>query len=132
MKNQTKAIYKVEDMIIKSFNQYSLDECQQYVDELRRTYGFRNKITVVDGRGYIIAQARLWENKRIIRLPRWARNPYVIIHEFCHHLSQKQTGIFDHEELFASNLLKLVKSELDSNTYKRIKLGYKKHKIKWS
>ena len=130
MKNQTAALYRVENHILKANEQYSLKECQFFINELRKAYKMRESITATDGRGGVMARARFKNEKRVIQLPRWARNPYVIIHEFAHHISQKRTGIFDHEEVFAMNLLRLTRLELDSYTYKILKSQYKVQNIK--
>lgn len=73
-----------------------LDEAEHYVNRIWRAergrYG-RAKVpppTLRDGRGRRSAVA--YSMSHALGLPRWARNPWVILHEIAHQLTPKDEG----------------------------------------
>lgn len=58
----------------------TLNECTALVHKALRRYGIRSTVPVKDGRGHRWARGGSHE----IELPKWARNPVVVIHEAAH------------------------------------------------
>lgn len=73
--------------------QLTLDEARSFVErvwrEERTRYGHANREAppVKDGRGRRKAGGSL----RAITLPRWSRNPWVVLHEMAHAVTQSET-----------------------------------------
>ena len=73
--------------------QMTLKECEQYAnavvrsDYVRQRFIFNQRIKINDGRGSETGWAGFNEDgKPIIRLPRFARHKYYILHEVTHHI----------------------------------------------
>ena len=114
VKDQAGRLYAAEEMSgIKYGDSMTLQECQKFVDKvLSRKYILekhgiqaQRPILVLDGRGCRKASATFRHGNRVIKLPRWARGKYVILHEVAHHL----TDLNGHRAEFASCLLDLVR-----------------------
>jgi putative metallohydrolase (TIGR04338 family) len=112
IKDQAGRLYAAEELSgIKYGEALTLKECQKFVDKIMsrkyvvEKYRMKSAITVLDGRGRRKACATFHYGNRAIKLPRWARTKYVILHEVAHHL----TRLDGHKAEFASCLLDLVR-----------------------
>ena len=111
VKDQAGRLYAAEAISgLKSDDSMTLKECQKFVDKVTaRQYVTSNygkaTIMVLDGRGRRSACATYSGGQKAIKLPRWARGKYVILHEVAHHL----TDLNGHKAEFASCLLDLVR-----------------------
>lgn len=110
-----------------------IGECQEFADMVissdfvRRSFGPHAKIIVSPGSYYDSAQASIRDTngKRVvryvgrvgleshIRLPLWARNEFIILHEIAHHLhsvdAKYYSDAFRHDSEFAGIFLALVR-----------------------
>jgi putative metallohydrolase (TIGR04338 family) len=104
----------------------TLKECQAFTNKVlarkyvKDTYGSISSITVLDGRGRRRACATYLYGKRVIKLPLWSRNEYVILHEIAHHL----TRLDGHKAEFASCLLDLVRHFLGKDSADALQGAY--------
>jgi putative metallohydrolase (TIGR04338 family) len=112
VKDQAGRLYIAEDMSgIKYTDPMTLKECQKFVDKIMsrkyviEKYRMKSPIVVLDGRGRRKACATFHHGNRAIKLPKWARTRFVILHEVAHHL----TRLDGHKPEFASCLLDLVR-----------------------
>jgi putative metallohydrolase (TIGR04338 family) len=113
---------------IKYSEALTLQECQKFVDKIIsrkyviEKYGIQAKrpIVVLDGRGRRKACATIYYGKRAIKLPKWARGKYVILHEVAHHL----TNLDGHKPEFASCLLDLVRHFLGKESADALQGAY--------
>jgi putative metallohydrolase (TIGR04338 family) len=113
---------------IKYSEALTLQECQKFVDKIIsrkyviEKYGIQAKrpIVVLDGRGRRKACATIYYGKRAIKLPKWARGKYVILHEVAHHL----TNLDGHKAEFASCLLDLVRHFLGKESADALQGAY--------
>ena len=81
----------------------SLEECTALVKEAYALYGVRPPV-VKDGRGRRIACGGLM----FIKLPKWARMNYVVLHECAHGLTMHLGGKEAHGPLFVRVYIELV------------------------
>ena len=129
VKDQAGRLYAAEELSgIKYGEALSLKECQKFVDKIIARkyvidkYGIQAKrpIVVLDGRGRRKACATFYQGRRAIKLPRWARGKYVILHEVAHHL----TDLNGHRAEFASCLLDLVRHFLGQESADALQGAY--------
>ena len=129
VKDQAGRLYAAEELSgIKYGEALTLKECQKFVDKiLARKYVLDNygiqaqrPIIVLDGRGRRKACATFHQGRRAIKLPRWARGKYVILHEVAHHL----TDLNGHRAEFASCLLDLVRHFLGKESADALQGAY--------
>jgi putative metallohydrolase (TIGR04338 family) len=129
VKDQAGRLYAAEEMSgIKYSEALTLQECQKFVDKIIsrkyviEKYGIQAKrpIVVLDGRGRRKACATIYYGKRAIKLPKWARGKYVILHEVAHHL----TNLDGHKAEFASCLLDLVRHFLGKESADALQGAY--------
>ena len=129
VKDQAKRLYAAEELSgIKYGDALTLKECQKFVDKViarkyvLEAYGIQAKrpITVLDGRGRRKACATFYYGQRAIKLPRWARTRYVILHEVAHHL----TDLNGHKAEFASCLLDLVRHFMGKESAEALQGAY--------
>ena len=114
IKDQATRLYAAENVSgIKQFEgTLTLEQCQAFTNKVlsrkyvQTTYKPLGSIKVLDGRRRRAACADVVGGQRVIRLPKWARNEYVILHEIAHHLCWFDGG---HRPDFASCLLDLVR-----------------------
>ena len=144
VKDQAGRLYAAEEMSgIKYGDSMTLKECQKFVDKVLsrkyiiEKYGIQAQrpILVLDGRGRRKACATFQHGRRVIKLPRWARGKYVILHEVAHHL----TDLNGHRAEFASCLLDLVRHFMGKDSadalqgayhYKAVKVAGKNKSVK--
>lgn len=112
VRDQANRLYGAEELSgIKYGETMTLKECQKFVDKIMsrqyviEKYRMKSPITVLDGRGRRKACATFHHGNRAIKLPKWARTKFVILHEVAHHL----TRLDGHKAEFASCLLDLVR-----------------------
>jgi putative metallohydrolase (TIGR04338 family) len=129
VKDQAGRLYAAEEMSgIKYSEALTLQECQKFVDKIIsrkyviEKYGIQAQrpIVVLDGRGRRKACATIYYGKRAIKLPKWARGKYVILHEVAHHL----TNLDGHKPEFASCLLDLVRHFLGKESADALQGAY--------
>ena len=129
VKDQAGRLYAAEEMSgIKYSEALTLQECQKFVDKIIsrkyviEKYGIQAQrpIVVLDGRGRRKACATIYYGKRAIKLPKWARGKYVILHEVAHHL----TNLDGHKAEFASCLLDLVRHFLGKESADALQGAY--------
>ena len=113
--------------------QMSLAECETYVNSVLRTahvkqnFNFMGRVKVTDGRGRDSGMADFSEDSRpIIRLPRFTRNQYYILHELSHHLVGFNAK---HGPEFTRTLLHLVRAEMGQVAYKTLKDSLIRNKV---
>ena len=114
----------------------TLKECEQYAnavvrsDYVRQRFIFNQRIKINDGRGSETGWAGFNEDgKPIIRLPRFARHKYYILHEVTHHIVGFNHG---HDLVFRRTLLRLVGEEMGRQSYLTLKNSYLKHKVEFA
>jgi putative metallohydrolase (TIGR04338 family) len=120
VKDQARRLYSAENVsgVKQSNATLTLTQCQVFTNKIlarkyvKDKYGSIPKITVLDGRGRRSACATGFGSFRVIKLPKWARNEYVILHEVAHHL----TNLNGHRAEFASCLLDLVRHFLGKDS----------------
>ncbi len=91
---QRKRVYTAEREAFKNHEnaQFTFDETKAYVkkvmlsDYYQESKGFK-RIKVKDGRG--CRNAYYFPSERAVALPKWARKPWVIIHELSHVLAHR-------------------------------------------
>lgn len=127
-RDQTTRVYGAESAcgIKRSEEELTLKQCQKFVDRvLARQYVKKNygsyRIIVRDGRGQRRATASWYYGQRVINLPKWARNEFVILHEISHHLD---TGRYTHGALFATIMLDLVRNVMGKEKADQLQSGY--------
>jgi putative metallohydrolase (TIGR04338 family) len=129
VKDQAGRLYAAEEISgIKYSEALTLQECQKFVDKIIsrkyviEKYGIQAQrpIVVLDGRGRRKACATIYYGKRAIKLPKWARGKYVILHEVAHHL----TNLDGHKAEFASCLLDLVRHFLGKESADALQGAY--------
>ena len=113
VKDQAGRLYQAESLSeLKHYGKpLTLKQCQKFTDKVlarkyvKDTYGSISSVIVLDGRGRRKACATFQYGRRVIKLPKWARTEFVILHELAHHL----TNLDGHKAEFASCLLDLVR-----------------------
>lgn len=127
-RNQTGRVYKAERItsLVKHNEEFTLKQCQQFVDDIckrvyiRKHYPIAHaKIFVLDGRRRRSACATTRDGYRVICLPRWARNRYVILHELAHHFTE-----YGHNHIFADCLLDLVRNIMGKEPARLLQAGF--------
>lgn len=128
VRDQANRLYGAEEYSgIKYRQPLTLKECQKFADKVvarkyvKDTYGSSSSILVLDGRGRRKACASFQYGRRVIKLPKWARTEFVILHEIAHHLVGLENG---HRPAFASCLLDLVRHFLGKEAADGLQVGY--------
>ena len=137
--DQTQRLYKAENYIgniLEKKEEWTLEECQKYVDKLLKKkriqdnypWAKNHKIFVTHGgTGRRMAYATFTHRGPTIKLPPWARNQYVVLHEVAHHLDCFEDG---HTDSFATILLDLVRRELGKDKAELLQASYHLHGVK--
>jgi putative metallohydrolase (TIGR04338 family) len=115
----------------------SVPEIQAYIDKLMASAWFRRrwphtrfKVQVKDGRArYRTAAAN--RGQRWIKLPRWSRKRWLILHELAHICTPHETG-GKHGRYWARTYLELVRHEMGEDAHKLLKLCFQRHKVKFN
>jgi putative metallohydrolase (TIGR04338 family) len=104
----------------------TLKQCQVFTNKVisrkyvKDNYGSVSSILVLDGRGRRKACATYYCGQKAIKLPKWARNEFVILHEVAHHL----TKLNGHKSEFASCLLDLVRHFIGRDAADSLQAAY--------
>ena len=113
-----------------------------------RGYGGGRAIKVVSGRYRDTARASYLDKKgrevswkkvgvgvATIRLPLWARNKFIILHEVAHHLHSQDAKFVDdkwrHDGEFASIYLDLLQAFGMRDEYAELSAAYLKNKVEF-
>lgn len=83
------------------------------------------RIDVGDGRG----RRRAHGGGTTIKLPRWTRRTYVILHELAHTMQFEQPW---HGRQFAAIYLDLVKRWMGQDAWEKLRDEFRKHKVRYS
>jgi putative metallohydrolase (TIGR04338 family) len=111
------------------------------VDRITKTRWWRNRegppfVHVRDGRGTRFALA--YDGSMVLRgefypasinLPRWARDPIVVLHELTHLLSPANEAA--HGPTYCRNYLAVVKRFLGEEKHRQLKDSFKENGVKW-
>jgi hypothetical protein len=130
-------VYKSEQEVFKDIiysECMSLDECESFINSLTssdyyiRFKGFKN-IKVKSGRGER-SPAYYHYDIKTISLPKWARNPVVVIHETIHALVHKTVGDYaGHHASFCTHYLNLLNYFMGEDSANKLKDSFIKNKV---
>lgn len=127
VRDQAGRLYAAEELSgIKYLDSMTLKDCQKFVDKIMsrkyviEKYRMKSPIIVLDGRGRRKACATFHHGNRAIKLPKWSRTRFVILHEVAHHL----TNLDGHKPEFASCLLDLVRHFLGKESADALQGAY--------
>ena len=158
--SQRSKLYKSEWEASSSYEKelsvfQSMSECQNYVDKILKSKWFRKhwpeveEIYVNPGKGCVRANAsrtvcekrlytkegRIKEKKKYvvgeIKLPKWAREDWIILHEVCHVVTC-YSKYAAHGREYASNYLKLVQHFIGKEYSDELKRAFKRNRVKYS
>lgn len=130
---QQEKLYRAErESGIRAEPWRTMSETQAYIDSVTKTAYWRKlggvRVQANDGRAHRHACAY---DVTLISLPRWSRQPIVILHELAHTivlLDPKQT---DHGRKFAKVFLGLVRRFMGTDAAKQLREAYRKNKVYW-
>lgn len=147
--NQRKRLYDAEDKIRTEKPWASMAECQEFVDRLESSRWFLARWRPLrpqlrDGRGYRIATA--FSVLNVIQLPKWAREPIVILHEYAHLLTDRSAVGWSHgldghlgSECFAAHgpefagvFVVLVEHVMGPETAMALRDSFRRHRVRTS
>lgn len=139
--SQKSKVYTAERVLQKGDQGWSYQETQDYVDSVTRTRWWLNRqgppfVYVKDGRGTSWAMAydpyttpKGEDRPATLNLPRWARDPIVVMHEMAHLLTSASEAA--HGRGFCRNYLALVKRFLGQEEYVALRESFRLHRVKW-
>jgi putative metallohydrolase (TIGR04338 family) len=140
--SQKSKVYAAERRIQRGDQGWSYQETQDFVDRITRTRWWLNRqgppfVYVKDGRGtrwalafdpYVTPKGEY--RPATINLPRWARDPIVVLHELTHILTPATEAA--HGETFCGTYLALVKRFMDIETRDALRQSFREHGVKWT
>lgn len=137
--SQRQRVYDSEYAIDHGERFETLADCQAFVDRVLQRKRLATKfpgknphrmtITCKDGRGRRMAFATTtWAEGRVVKLPLWARTELTILHEMTHHFSP---ALSQHDWVFCSNLLTLVREVMGVEAYRALKGQYDTRKVRY-
>jgi len=98
---------------------------------IKRRYGdhLQGVIKIRDGRGATIARGCA----AYIKLPKWARCEYIVLHEIAHTIVDRRHGdtVAGHGREFAATYLDLVRFGMGVEAYDVLKASFKAHRVKF-
>lgn len=153
--NQRSRVYKAERCLRVAPDRMTLEACQAYVDGItagrwwRRHWPTSPGVTVKDGRGS--RRARVDASHRgfclqvEMEVPRWARDPAVLLHELAHvahdtaqrnrHLGMSRNPSYvaeaPHGWQFCQTFLRLVRHYLGVEQEARLRASFKEHRVRY-
>lgn len=139
---QRSKLYHAEDVAFdksKPAEFETLDECKAFAEQIinskhwERHKGWK-RVNVLDGRGRRCAcfQANSKGKTHSIKLPRWARSRWIIIHEFAHMLTHRtHKGTAPHGAFFAGHYLALVEELLGDRAEFLLRSSFDTNGIKY-
>lgn len=139
--SQRSKVYDAERVLQQGDQGWTFRETQEYVNRITRTRWWKNRggppfVLVKDGRGTTWAKA--WDpyttakgedRPATINLPRWARDPIVVLHELAHLLTLATEAA--HGPTYCTNYLALTKRFLGEETHRILRDSFKNHNVKW-
>lgn len=137
--SQRSKLYKAEKVLDSlSARLETIPEVEAYMDKvlssapIQRRYAkhLRRQITVKDGRGVRTAKGcRYW-----VKLPRWARTQYIVLHEVAHSLTQRIHGddVAGHGWQYAAIYLDLVRFGMGTEAHATLKASFKAGKVRFT
>lgn len=110
----------------------SLDEVEAYVKKVLGSAWFQKRylicnVNVEDGRGRRNAYANALTNT--IKMPKWSRSEWVILHEISHLVSSLNPA---HGWQFCENYLALVQHFLGKESADRLRREFKARRVKFT
>lgn len=115
----------------------TLDEVTEYLNRIfksrwfKKHYPAKTWFTLGDGRRARIARGGHRGYSGVyLKLPRWARSEYVVLHELSHGVTPTDKAAHGRE--FARNLLLLVKRWMGEEDYKKLKQSFRLHRVKFT
>jgi putative metallohydrolase (TIGR04338 family) len=138
---QRKRAYRAELSVRHNAILMTWDETQTYVDRVMRSKWMRthhtiaaqrwrlDRIALSDGRRHAHGS-----RQRIV-LPRWARQPLVVLHEIAHAVQDSaDTGgrCAWHGWAWAALYLRLVRRFLGTEWYRRLRLAFRSHRVRYT
>jgi hypothetical protein len=111
----------------------SLEDVKAYVNNcLTHVYWKKHYkllyVIVEDGRGS--PRARAVVLRQALKMPKWSRKPWVILHELAHLVTPR--GAAFHGREFAEVYLDLVRHFLGQEAESRLKASFKTHRVKYT
>jgi putative metallohydrolase (TIGR04338 family) len=133
--SQRSKVYKADDVLVNYPQQRfeTVTQCKAYVDEVRKRLTkvypqLLTDITVGDGRGLRMARGGWWG----IKLPKWARAEWVILHELAHTIAARKYSInVKHNQPWAEIYLDLVERVMGKEASKLLKDSFKAYRVKY-
>jgi putative metallohydrolase (TIGR04338 family) len=139
--SQKTRVYNAERALQCGDQGWTYRETQKYVNDITKTRWWQNRggppfVLVKDGRGTTWAKA--WDpyttdkgedRPATISLPRWARDPVVVLHELSHILTPDTEAA--HGPAYCANYLTLVKRFIGEEAHRTLRDSFKEHKVKW-
>jgi hypothetical protein len=111
--SQRSAVYRWERSLDTTMHaeQMTLEQCRDLIGKVWKRYAYGRMPNVADGRG----TRKAYGSKSRISLPRWSRNPTVVLHETAHALVQLHLGnaVAGHGPEFARVFLGLLEEYMD-------------------
>jgi putative metallohydrolase (TIGR04338 family) len=122
-------------------DEMSLDEIREWINGLARKRWFKNRwpsasrrfVRLKDGRGTTWARGdyRRWR----LNLPKWARQPLVVLHEYAHLLTDFDEASAGedwqpHGPEFAARFLYLIRKAISEEAYREMRRIFKKDRVK--
>lgn len=111
----------------------TMTEIRRWVGRLTRSSWWRRRfpgcryIAVRDGRGRRSAAGQNCGHFGVIKLPRWARNPLVVLHEVAHAVQPRRTAA--HGPEFARIYLDLVRRWIGPRTAVRLNTAMRRERV---
>lgn len=121
-------------------DEMSLDEIKEWIDGLARKRWWKNRwphaprfIQLADGRGTRWARGDYvgWK----LNIPKWARQPLVVLHEYAHLLTCSDESYASedwaaHGPEFAARFLYLIRKAISEDAYREMREIFKKDRVK--
>lgn len=133
--SQRAKLYNAERIICAGQRFDHVNDVQTYVNKITNSRWWSvnfplapKYIRVRDGRGRRSACAE--RHAPIIKLPRWARTEFTILHELAH-ITLNGKNVPDHGREFARILLSMVGRWMGNNTKKSLRASYKEYGVKY-
>lgn len=127
----TQPRYDCTDMSVSAMEKYVLEVRtnpylrRRYENELARS------IYVGDGRARVKAAG----DERGIYMPRWSREPYIVLHELSHCIQWRRYGAWrtaGHGWQFCAIYLDLVRFMMGRDAYEALKLSFRANRVRWT
>lgn len=135
--SQRKRLYDAERVLPKGRIFSSIEEMQSYVDRLVRSAWFgkqchAKEITILLGRSGTAATASDYGSR--IKMPKWAWNEHILLHEVAHLMANRiyGLGVAGHGREYARTYVILVQHMMGKEAGDLLKKSFREHKVKYS